>query len=385
MNFKTKTEIQDYIVTLSKLYTNLLLELATGLGKTLSAIRIIERVGGKWIIVIAETNHELNWIEEFKKHNKEQLLENVTFVCYQSLHKVIGDYNYCYDECHHLMSDKRLNCLYNISQIQFNKHNIFLSATMTWKQKESIKNIFYTLFEFKINISKAIELGLLPKPSVYLIPVELDDTKRNLTFNFSKTKSITCTQAGYYKLITDRVNYYKEKFFEERTDRYKLAWLKAGNDRKKFLANCKTNAAVDLVNKLQNKRFICFAGSINQANEVNYACFKNVGTYSVIHSKRTKKVREKVLEEFNKGELSHLFAVGMLKEGMNLSNIEVGIIIQLDNVERYFSQIHGRILRSIAPEQYVLFIENTQDEVYVNTALNGFNMDYVATINLDEL
>ena len=383
--FNTKTQIQDHTVSLSVSHKNLLLELATGLGKTLSAIRIIERVGGKWIIVIAETNHELNWIEEFRKHDKEKLLENVTFACYQSLHKVVGNYNYCYDECHHLMSDRRLSYLQDISVWQFDKYNIFLSATMTWKQKDKLRNIFNNLFEFKISISKAIELGLLPKPSVYLIPVELNDTKRNLTFNFSKTKSTTCTQAGYYKLITDRVNYYKEKFFEERTDRYKLAWLKAGNDRKKFLADCKTNATADLVNKLQNKRLICFAGSISQANKVSYTCFKDQGTYSVIHSKRTKKVREKVLEEFNKGELSHLFAVGMLKEGMNLSNIEVGIIIQLDNVERYFSQIHGRILRSIAPEQYILFVENTQDEIYLNTALEGFNMNYVATINLDEL
>lgn len=29
------------------------------------------------------------------------------------------------------------------------------------------------------------------------------------------------------------------------------------------------------------------------------------------------------------------------------------------------------------PEQYVLYVKNSQDEVYVNTALEGFNMDYV--------
>ena len=59
----------------------------------------------------------------------------------------------------------------------------------------------------------------------------------------------------------------------------------------------------------------------------------------------------------------------MLKEGMNLKNIEVGINVQLDNVERYFAQSHGRVLRSSFPEHYILFVENTQDETYVSTAL----------------
>ena len=383
--FSTKTQIQDYTVSLSVSHKNLLLELATGLGKTLSAIRIIEKVGGKWIIVIAETNHELNWIDEFKKHNKEHLLENVKFSCYQSLHKVIGNYNYCYDECHHLMSDKRLSYLHDISAWQLNKHNIFLSATMTWKQKNNIKNILPDLFEFKVSISKAIELGLLPKPSVYLIPVELDNIKKNLTFHFSKTKSVACTQEGYYKFITNKVNYYKQRFFELGEERYKLAWLKAGNDRKKFLSECKTSAAIELLQKLINKRTICFAGSIKQAEEVSYGVLKDIGTYSVVHSKKSKKIRETLIKDFNEEKIHHLYAVGMLKEGMNLNNIETGVILQLDNVERYFSQCHGRVLRSITPEQYILFVENSQDEVYLNTALEGFNMDYVATINLDEL
>lgn len=385
MNFTTKTEIQDYAVQLAETTPNLLLELATGLGKTLAAIRIIEKVKGKWMIVIAETNHELNWTDEFKKHDKEYLLKNVEFVCYQSLHKIVDNYNYCFDEAHHLLSDRRVAILHDISIRQFAKHNLFLSATLSWKQKDTIRGVFNDLQEFKISISKAIELGLLPIPSVYLIPVELDDTRRNLTFHFSKTKSTTCTQAGYYKLITDRVEYFKEKFFTERTQRYKLAWLKAGNDRKKFLCECKTEAAMDLMQKLISKRTICFAGSIQQATEVGYNTLKDIGTYSTIHSKKTKKAREKLIKEFNEGQVNHLFAVGMLKEGMNLNNIEAGVIIQLDNVERYFTQIHGRVLRSLYPEQYVLFVENTQDEVYVNTALSGFNMDYVATITLDEL
>ena len=140
-----------------------------------------------------------------------------------------------------------------------------------------------------------------------------------------------------------------------------------------------------LMQKLISKRTICFAGSIQQATEVGYNTLKDIGTYSTIHSKKTKKAREKLIKEFNESQVNHLFAVGMLKEGMNLNNIEAGVIIQLDNVERYFTQIHGRVLRSLYPEQYVLFVENTQDETYISTMLGGFDSEYVSTINLDEL
>ena len=87
--FKSKDEIQDYAVELSKTYHRIVFEIATGGGKSLSAIRIIERVGGNWCIVIAEINHELNWRNEFILHGKEHLLQNVTFKCYASIHKDI--------------------------------------------------------------------------------------------------------------------------------------------------------------------------------------------------------------------------------------------------------------------------------------------------------
>ena len=48
-------------------------------------------------------------------------------------------------------------------------------------------------------------------------------------------------------------------------------------------------------------------------------------------------------------------------------------------------QKNKRILRSIAPQQYVLYVENTQDSVYVITALENFNSEYVATIDLEDI
>jgi len=376
-NFKSKQEIQDYGVEVANSNQNVLFEWATGLGKSLAAIRVMEAYGGRWNIVIAETNHESNWREQFKEHGKEHLLTNVNFFCYQSMSKYIENANFIFDEGHHILSELRLSHLTDIVTCQVGKRNVFLSATMTWFQKSVITSIIPNLVVFKVTLSQAIKWGLLPKPSVYLIPVQLDDTIKNQVFEYSKSNHVRCTEAGAYKLISSRVELYKQKYYDTRQHWDKIRWLRAGGIRKQFLADCKTTHAKILLEKLQDKRLICFAGSIPQAEELSGG--------NAIHSKVPKKQREVMIANFNNEESHKLFVVDMLKEGMNLKHIEAGINVQLDNVERYFTQTHGRVLRSQFPEQYILYVEDTQDEVYITTALENFDLTYVKKINLDEI
>ena len=88
---------------------------------------------------------------------------------------------------------------------------------------------------------------------------------------------------------------------------------------------------------------------------------------------------------FNNGETNSLYAVGMLTEGMNLKDIEKGMIIQLDGQERGFIQKLGRILRSEEPEIYILYFSQTRDEEYLKKAIEGINKEYINEINYDEI
>lgn len=370
---QTREEIQQDSVELSTIHSKLILELATGVGKSLAAIRIIEKHGGLWNIVIAETNHELNWKEEFIKHGEEGLLRNVKFFCYQSLHKHLDGENYIFDEVHHIQSEKRLDL---VSQISF-KHFIGLSATLTRKQKELLTEAIGSFYIHKISLSEAIEFGILPEPTVYFIGITLDNTIRNLKYHFGKDKFVMCTQQEMYNRMSLRIETLKLNYFATQQEFDKIKWLKLANDRKKFLSSCKTPYAKELLKILSKKRLICFTSSIEQSEELSNGLS--------IHSKLGKKARELLISNFNEGISNKLFATGMLKEGMNLNNIEVGVIVQLDNVERYFTQISGRTLRASFPEQYVLFVKDTQDANYVTTALENFNMDYVKFVELKDL
>lgn len=368
-----KEEIQTKGLTLTDSYSNILYEWATGIGKSLMAIKIIEKSNENWNIVLAETIHEQNWRNEFKEHNKEYLLNKVKFFCYASLHKYIDSKNYIFDEVHHIFSDKRINLLQQI-YLGKAKKLICLSATLTKRQKEQLQSIIGKYYTYTITLSKAIDLGILPEPTVYFIGVELDTTNRYCKFNFNKDKFVMCTEREMYDRMSDRVEYLKQKFMSTREEFAKIKWLSSANTRKKFLSECKTKYAKILLNNLKDKRLICFTGSIKQSEELSHGLS--------VHSKIGKDLNESMIESFNNGEINKLFATGMLREGVNLSNIEVGIIIQLDNTERYFTQIHGRTLRSLYPEQYVMYVKGTQDEVYVQTAIKDFNEKYIKFISL---
>jgi len=372
----TRDDIQKEGLALADEHNYLVYEWCTGLGKSYLAIQIIEKFGGKWNIVLAETNHELNWINEFKKHGKEHLLSNVTFFCYQSLHKHLDDENYVMDEAHHLRSDIRINLL---QQIHFGnlKRFIGLSATLTKVQKELIESSIGKFYVHKVTLSQAIDWKILPEPTVYFIGISLSNTIKYLRYYYAKDKFIMCNEQEYYNRISTNIENLKMTYFSTQSEFHKNRWLSRANERKKFLAECKTKYARELVKQVGNKRFICFTNSIAQSETLSDGLS--------IHSKMSKKAREKLLTDFNNGEIDRIFATGMLKEGVNLENIEVGIIVQLDNTKIYYTQISGRTLRASVPEQYVLYVRDTQDETYVKTALEEFNMDYVQFININNV
>ncbi len=60
----------------------------------------------------------------------------------------------------------------------------------------------------------------------------------------------------------------------------------------------------------------------------------------------------------------------MAQEGLNLTDIEVCIIVQLDGEIRGFLQKVGRSLRGKDPKVYILYVENTKDEEYLRKALD---------------
>ena len=301
-----------------------------------------------------------------------------------------------FDEAHHLGSDLRMDVLTELHA----KNIILLSATLSDQVMQAVTGVFGEFVTSKVTLKEAIEWGILPQPKVYLIPLTLDNTYPNCTIieewgkkekrvtykckfperwgylrNKNKypnvTLEISCTQQQKYDYLSDQFEYWRSQFFRTRQEFIKNKWLQVGSQRKRFLGESKTDAVRLLLHKIQNKRFICFCTSIEQA--------ELLGGKNAIHSKKDNSLD--IIDDFNTKKIDNLFAVGMLQEGQNLTDIEAGVIVQLDGQERAFVQKFGRSLRATDPIQFIFYYKDTRDTEYLENVLEGINEEYITEVD----
>ena len=365
---------------------NLILSWSTGCGKSYAAINLQARMNSqKTFICVAEIAHIQNWRDEYIKHGYEHLLESTEIFCYASLKKYKN--KICnlliLDEAHHAFSDARTDILSSIKAEKV----IGLSATITDEDKFSFNNIFGETDVYTITMEEAIEMEILPKPKVYLIGLELNNSNKSETINFKRGKNIKEIHCDYLQrntyiyakskyptlnLIIHCTQKEKYDYIDAEYNRARIykrsGWLRHGGVRKKFLSDCKTDKIKEICKTLQKdgKRFITFCGSIEQAEMVM--------AENCIHSK---KESNSILKRFNSKEINSIYAVKKLVEGVNLVDINAAVIGQLDGTERPFIQMAGRSLRADFPEVYVLYFKDTKDMDYLENVTNSIPQEYL--------
>lgn len=398
-----RRELQNQLLELIDSNKRIAIQWGTGLGKSKASIDLAnyiqdkEKEGNiKVLIVVAETPHKSNWEQELNKWNIKT--NDVTIECYASLKKYNNSFwdLIIFDEAHHLGTDLKLDIL----STMISDYVILLSATLPDHILQAIEGIFGKFSVSKVTLKQAIEWGILPKPKVFLIPLTLDNTTNNCiiteewgTKNKRKfitctyyerwnylanrtkypniTLQISCTQKQKYEYLTEQFEYWRKRFLRTRNEAIKNKWLQTGSKRKRFLGECKTEEVKVLLNKIKDKRFICFCSSIEQAESFN--------KHNAIHSKKDNSLE--IISDFNNKIIDSLYAVNMLQEGQNLKDIEVGIIVQLDGQERAFVQKFGRSLRAEDPIQFVFYYKDTRDTEYLNNVIEGIDNEYIIEID----
>ena len=394
----TREELNSAAIELLKTNNNIAIQAATGVGKSKMAIDLCYEIASKQtepikvLLVVAEIAHISNWNAEFIKWNWS--FGTCTIICYASLKKyrdtawdVI-----IFDEAHHLSSELRLDVFDTLSA----KYRIFLSATLKDTLLYRLEESCGPIANLKMGLQDAFNADILPEPKIVLVPLKLDNTKENeLIFEewgkkdkqkvaecrwcerrkFFRDKKrikdgkliIHCTQQQKYDYLCEQFEYYKSRYMYTRNEAIKNKWLQWGSKRKTYLGLIKTAAVVDLLTEVHDKRFICFCTNIEQA--------EFLGSAFAVHSK--KKERQMIIDAFNSKAINRLFAVGMLQEGVNLTDIQAGIIVQLDGEERSFIQRFGRTLRADSPIQYIIYVKGTRDEEYLKNALENIDKKYI--------
>lgn len=394
----TKAEIQQKAVELMRDTPLLILQWATGCGKSKAAIDIIKDLATHNVLLaVAEIAHRENWNKEFLKWGLP-LDTGIVIETYASLKNHKGEkYDLIIlDEAHHAGSDLRMEILEEIETEKV----LALSATLPSDMWFKLGQLYgRRMSSFKVSLQEAIDWGILPEPKLYLIPMTLDNThltqiiveewgtkaKRRTVkcsiserWTYMKDKAtyphmrleIECTELQKYIHLSDKIEFWKKQFFRTRNEGVKNKWLQFGSERKRYLGSLKDQKAQEVLDLIKDKRYICFCSSIEQA--------ERLGGDNSIHSK--KKGSLNTIEDFNSKEIDNLFAIGMIQEGQNLVDIEVGVIIQLDGQERAFVQKSGRAMRADEPLLFILYYKDTRDEEYLQKALEDINPDYITEV-----
>ena len=405
MTTDNRTPIQNEAFKKLFKYNNLLLKWGTGTGKSRVAVLACDYIydrelDERILLLVAERAHKDNWKKEFVKflgeERAKEVLGIVTIECYASMHKYKNTtWNFIiFDECHHLQSEKRQEILETMDS----HYVLALSATPGRAAYDALSWTFGRFEIDEISTQDAIDSEYLPEPRIVCIPLELERFKRTELIKmpmsnkadlsvpdiwsnrwkylrnkkaYAKYRVIfSCTEKEKYEYINKQFEYWKKQYFEDQeNERLKNMWLQWGSRRKRFLGELKTRKAYELIQKLreEKKRFICFCSSIDQAHAL--------GGEGAVHSKNANSPA--VIRAFNDRRAKEIFAVGMLVEGVTLTDIEAGIIVQLDGNERQFIQKSGRMYRSENPLIYIFYYKGTRDEEYLQKALEGINEEYV--------
>lgn len=375
----------------------LLLEAATGLGKTKCAIDLVNHLASNkyigrrvsMLLLVAKTVHKQTWQFEFDKWGGIHVNE-LTIECYESLKKHEGERFdiVVMDEAHHINSDKRLDLL---STLSFD-YCIGLSATIPMKLKQYFKYEYHAEI-VSCNLTEAIDSNILPDPQIILMPLELDNSilkefielypnAKGRTYHatyaeFWKYKKlkvhafISCTEKQRLIEYDNQIRWEKNMFTRTRQEFMKNRWLQDCGERIKYLANLKNDVILKILEKLKNERTITFCKTIEQAN--------TLGKYS-IHSKNLNS--QAIYDAFNSKRIDHISSVNVLNEGANLVDCKYAIFANYSSSECVGVQRVGRSLRHKSPVIIMPYYKGTREEEILTKMIEGFNRNNIHVVHL---
>lgn len=371
----TREEVNNLALSQIDRTKYMILELITGMGKTKVAIDLINHICDRVfrnyecpttvLILVAKTVHKQTWKNEIEKWGGVKT-DYVTIECYESLKKYEGAYFdvVIADEMQHL-SETRLEIL---NTIHIDEAFIGLSATI----KRDMRDMFIRFHDacvIKCGLREAVDDEVLPEPTVYLMPLTLNE--KNYTYKTKRFgKNVITTQKGYYDSISSLIEWYKNKYFNSRNERMKNLWLSTAGKRLKWLAEQKEPIVLSLLDKFRNHKTLTFCSSIEQS--------ERLGKYNIT-SKNKDSVKN--LELFNANRIKHITACNILNEGVNLTNCRIGIFCNLNSSEIVVKQRVGRILRHKSPVIILPYFKDTREEELMEKMIEEYAKDSIIVVN----
>lgn len=392
-----KNKIQLEAINSIKGIRNSYLTMATGSGKSKIAIDacVIQKNFNKnskiLLVVPTQELRDNNWKKEFKKWKQTRLYNsNIIKICYASLNKIKADDYYdliIFDEFHNITDN-------NSTFLENNNYGKCLGLTATPpKEKDKIDIIknYEFINTYNLTIDNAVKLRLIAPFKIKVIYTHLDNTDKYIKGG-NKDKVFYTTEYRNYVYL----NNYTEALIENGDARAEMYKMK----RMRFIYNLKSKLnhakyIISLMPKTSKKLYFC--GTINQSIEISpYRYFskptlpKNYDSEQLLNYENQLKNYNGVedLRKFEINKIPELSCVNALDEGKNISDLDIGFIIQNNNKERKLIQRLGRLLRFRINYEaliIILAVKDTVDEYYVRNSLKDIDSKKVEYIDIEQL
>lgn len=340
-----------------------ILAMCTGSGKSRCGVLATERIVQEnkkakvLIIVPTETLRDEGWMDEFQKWGCIEIYDkNVERCCYVSANK-IKDEEFdlvIMDECHRITPS---NSLF-FSQ---NKVHKILGLTATPPEDDDKRELLKQLnlkISFNYPLSEGVKDGVVAPFDIHIVELRLD-TQNNYEVKPKKAKAYKTSEKARYDALTAVI----QKIQYSGKDVPVFMYL----NRMRFLYDLpsKTKAAKHILSKHFGKkeRYLIFAGSINQAEELCPYRY---------HSKTD----DTDLKRLKAGKINRLSCVKALNEGENIPNLDSALVVQLSSKSLDLIQRIGRVVRIREGHRakiWILSVIDTQDEKWVKKATESFD------------
>lgn len=353
---------------------NLMLELATGVGKTYLSL-LPTQSDSSVLYVVQNLLQKRTVLDEVKKFN---LVNNLVFTHYNSLYKFSGEFfnTIILDEADVLFNgDTRLE---NLADIKTDRY-ILTCAELDAAQRKMVDYQFNPS-HLKITLKDAIKWNILAEPEIILLNIDLDNSKKDITyvkglkrsperrdfrnFDYCYTGEFIVSEMEANDAYNKEIELLKKECLEKNWPDYlKIALSRKGLQRKKFLSLVKSKRIKDLL--LEKRAIVIFASQV-EANEFGNS----------IVSGKSEKENQRLIDAFNSGELNYLSACTKLDRGQNLKNCDLGIFCSIDTKSINLTQRLGRILRSENPFIIIPIVSGGKDETLVINYLRRKGLFY---------
>ena len=350
----------------------------TGFGKSKCGIMAIDHVlsnnsTGKSLILVPTVQLQDQFKEEFHKWGLESCLDNVEILCYQSAYKFVNnhyDIVLC-DEIHLGLSPKYRQFFEN------NEYDKLLCMTATLPEeleyKELLRHLAPTVYN--ITLDQCVAKGIVAPYTIYCKPVQLTPTEKDNYKKINNSFVYYKYQLGQFNAFDEAKRIMGDKNAHPADKKCAVMFYRAIRVRKKivdFAAN-KITEFQKLVLTNVHIKILAFSGANDFTDQLCASVSPLSATY---HSKKTKKQREKALEDFKTGHVNVLCSTKALNQGLDIPDANVGIICGITSKSLSMIQRVGRLIRfqeDKIGEIYILYVENSQEEKWLKNAVKSLN------------